>query len=56
MKVYVLVEVVYDSPENPGATVYSTREAAEAARDKAMAEIGEDNDRYIAEIIETAIQ
>ena len=55
MKVFVLIDLVSSSPENMGATVYSTREAAEAAQKQCVTEAEGDNE-YITEIIETELQ
>jgi hypothetical protein len=54
-KVYVLIDLVSSSPENMGAVVYSTREAAETAKAK-MIEENKGDGEYIAEILETEIK
>lgn len=55
MRVYILVEIPYDNPENVGATACATKEAAEQAMAKAIAENG-DSDEFVYEIIEADLR
>lgn len=55
MKVFIVVDVVTTSPENPGASVFSTLKAANAAAMKMRNEAG-DSDEYIVEVIEAELQ
>lgn len=55
MKVYVLVEVIYDSPETPNASVFASKADAEVRQVALIAE-NSDSDQYICELIETIVQ
>ena len=56
MKVYILVDMLFDTPENYGIRVFATREKAEEAYGAAIADNGGESDEYLCEIEEREVE